>query len=406
LYLEPPSLTLSLSLSATPEKIEKPLVALTLASEAAVPATAFTWIMVNRICVGHEDGSVTLWSLHPRVLLSRHAVQHTHVMTMQSAFPSHPYVVSVAAVGGLVKLVDLANPSSDTAMAGTHAVTTEAGLMQWCDHLQAFVGKVPSSNPQNHGIILFPVRHFGGMGKRVIKPDAMPVAIAVGALHPFVLTGAADGSLWANNPARLVFAPKSTRIAMKLRLFQHEFRPVERWVSASARDEAANVRGAVRILTGWAPEPNRTPHVIRATDDDGDDDDVEGDTNEDAGSAAAAGKKKAKPKKKKAAPATTPKAQQDKGKGRKGKEKAEEPEAAKDNDDDATAAEEETPGREKGGSGGGGGATAERPGMLFEPLSRVAGVTWNPNAGFACWAAVALASGIVRVMDLGLAELK
>lgn len=41
-------------------------------------------------------------------------------------------------------------------------------------------------------------------------------------------------------------------------------------------------------------------------------------------------------------------------------------------------------------------------GILPEPLSRITAVEWNPNQGWGCWAAAATASGIVRVMDLGL----
>ncbi|KHN96122.1 WD40 repeat-like-containing domain protein [Metarhizium album ARSEF 1941] len=41
-------------------------------------------------------------------------------------------------------------------------------------------------------------------------------------------------------------------------------------------------------------------------------------------------------------------------------------------------------------------------GIVYEPLSRLTVVEWNPNEGFGCWAAAAMASGLVRVLDLGL----
>jgi transcription factor C subunit 6 len=40
--------------------------------------------------------------------------------------------------------------------------------------------------------------------------------------------------------------------------------------------------------------------------------------------------------------------------------------------------------------------------VIHEPLTRVTAVQWNPNPGYGCWAAVAMASGLVRFMDLGL----
>ncbi|GAB0132303.1 hypothetical protein EsDP_00000744 [Epichloe bromicola] len=41
-------------------------------------------------------------------------------------------------------------------------------------------------------------------------------------------------------------------------------------------------------------------------------------------------------------------------------------------------------------------------GIVYEPLSRIASVEWNPNQDFGHWAAAAMATGLVRIMDLGL----
>lgn len=41
-------------------------------------------------------------------------------------------------------------------------------------------------------------------------------------------------------------------------------------------------------------------------------------------------------------------------------------------------------------------------GVLDEPLSRITAIEWNPNEGWGSWAAVALGSGLVKIMDLGL----
>lgn len=41
-------------------------------------------------------------------------------------------------------------------------------------------------------------------------------------------------------------------------------------------------------------------------------------------------------------------------------------------------------------------------GIVYEPLSRITSVEWNPNQDFGYWAAAAMASGLVRIMDLGL----
>lgn len=43
-----------------------------------------------------------------------------------------------------------------------------------------------------------------------------------------------------------------------------------------------------------------------------------------------------------------------------------------------------------------------RRAVVHELLTRVTAVEWNPNEAYGCWAAAALGSGLVRVLDLGL----
>ncbi|CAG7555336.1 unnamed protein product [Fusarium equiseti] len=42
--------------------------------------------------------------------------------------------------------------------------------------------------------------------------------------------------------------------------------------------------------------------------------------------------------------------------------------------------------------------------IIYEPLTRVTVAEWNPNEEYGCWAAAAMGSGLVRVMDLGLTQ--
>lgn len=41
---------------------------------------------------------------------------------------------------------------------------------------------------------------------------------------------------------------------------------------------------------------------------------------------------------------------------------------------------------------------------VHEPLTRITTLEWNPNKLFGCWVAVAMGSGLVRVMDLGIED--
>lgn len=47
--------------------------------------------------------------------------------------------------------------------------------------------------------------------------------------------------------------------------------------------------------------------------------------------------------------------------------------------------------------------SADKPkAALQEPLTRISAMAWNPNDAYGCWAAMAMASGLVRVYDLGM----
>lgn len=50
----------------------------------------------------------------------------------------------------------------------------------------------------------------------------------------------------------------------------------------------------------------------------------------------------------------------------------------------------------------GGGPMDPTRGIIHDPLTRITIAEWNPNGGYGCWAAVAMASGLIRVIDLGL----
>ncbi|KAJ4300557.1 hypothetical protein N0V88_003235 [Collariella sp. IMI 366227] len=55
-----------------------------------VTVTALTWVNTNRLCLGHSDGSLTLWSIHPCQLLLRTSVHTTHILDIRSAYPPTP----------------------------------------------------------------------------------------------------------------------------------------------------------------------------------------------------------------------------------------------------------------------------------------------------------------------------
>ncbi|KAF6809710.1 transcription factor tfiiic complex subunit [Colletotrichum sojae] len=336
-------------------KLENTIVSLGLPSETNVVATCFAWSGTNRIVLGHSDGSLSLWSVAPRVCLARHDVHSTHVIHLDTAYPSDPHLVASTPIAGLTTLVDLRDPSCERTSFPCFAITPQPNLLQWSDHLRGFFLVLPSANPLNASVGFVHSRWYAAQVRKVMDGDRLPSVLAVGLRHPFALVGYLDGTLWAANPANRIFASKH-HYGHKIKLFEHQYVPRERLPEGVAE----GCRGAVRILQGFRPVPNVNTKVDPKTK-------------------AAANKKKTKAK---------PKA---KGKA-KGKAKA----------DTAAAEEEEEDADVQGGQEEADAHFADPSrAVICEPLARVTTVSWNPNADVPCWAATAMASGLVRVLDLG-----
>ncbi|KAM0464920.1 hypothetical protein ACHAPV_001911 [Trichoderma viride] len=164
-------------------------------------------------------------------------------------------------------------------------------------------------------------------------------APTVGRLHPFLLIGATDGSLWCLNAQTEVFSNRHESTD-KIRVFQHEHRPGHLFPP----DSPVAARGVCRVLHGFTVDRNRN----------------------------------SKPEAKLSAK---------KGKKLRAKEPAEvAAEEGEGEDDDDEAGDLTDPFR----------AT------LHEALTRITAIEWNPNLDHGTWAAVAMGSGLVRVIDLGL----
>lgn len=292
-----------------------------------------------------------MWSIAPRVCLSRHDVHSTRVMHIDSAYPSDPHLVASTPIAGYTTLVDLSDPSCERTSFPCFTITPQPNLLQWNDHLRGFFSVVPSANPLNASVGFIHSRWYAAQVRKVMDGDRLPTCLAVGTHHPFTLVGYIDGTVWAANPANRIFASKH-HFGHKIKVLDHQYIPRERAPAVMAD----GCRGVARILHGFRPVPNVNPKV---------------DT----------WKNKVALNKKK-----------DKKKAKKSKAKAKaKPDAAEDEDEDVQGGQEE----------GDGHFADPKRAVLSEPLTRITAMTWNPNLEFSCWAAVAMASGLVRILDLG-----
>lgn len=320
------------------DKLQKPFAVLNLIDEYSIKATAIAWVNCNRIAVGYSDGSIALWSVYPQRILSRHPVHHSDIIDMVSGYPTLPNIIASIPVGGTARVIDLQAPSYETTEAQRPLVHTQPGLLAYSDHLLGFLSIYPSASALNTIIGFLHHAHFP-VCRRVFTGDSFLTCLAVGRLHPFLLIGATDGSLWCLNAQTEVFSNRHESTD-KVRVFQHEHRPGYLFPP----DSPAAVRGVCRVLHGFAVDKNRNS------------------------------KPEAKPSAKK-------------GKKLRAKEPAE-------------GAGEEGEGEEDDDEAGD--LTDPFRATLHEALTRITAIEWNPNQDHGSWAAVAMGSGLVRVIDLGL----
>ncbi|KAF3767183.1 hypothetical protein M406DRAFT_254114 [Cryphonectria parasitica EP155] len=339
--------------------ITSPVATFGITDEYAVHATCLTWVNTNRLCLGHSDGSITLWSIYPQRLLTRHAAHTSQILDIASGFPSHPYHIATVPIGGSPTLTDLNLPSAETTYIPlSNCVNFQPNLLDWNDHLQGYLGISPSGMPHNISIGFTHIRHFV-QSRTLMTTPSLPMCLAGGRTHPFTLVGCADGSLWAFNPLRVLTKERGDRVH-KLKVLQHEFRPPPQTGTATAARAAQDIRGAARILQGFRPEFNSNPRASELT--------------------------RELNRREAAAKAKRPKSKNPRRRAAGQQEEFEQ-------GDNGLRLEEELALLKE---------TEKTKVVVHEALTRITAAAWNPNVEHGWWAAAAMGSGLVKIMDLGL----
>ncbi|KAJ8124623.1 hypothetical protein O1611_g9017 [Lasiodiplodia mahajangana] len=338
------------------EEIKQPMILLEPPKEYSIEITCFTWINMNRVVAGLSDGSVIVWSLSPLRILQRHPIHSTAIMDIVSGYPSDPFLVSTVPIGGVLTLTDLSRPSAETTYHPNMMVSLQPNLLSWSPHLRGFASIWPSAFAGNPNLTFLPVRGFP-LCRHLITVTGQPTCISVGPCHPYILAGTTDGSIWVFNTLRKLSSHREK--TMKVKLFQHEFRAPPSLNTHNSKEEAKS-RGVCRVLQGFLPEPNSHPTGVKMAETQR----LNRERNMKEGQTKNKSKRKTSRK---------PARSQSKTPGQ--------PEGEVDEEAAMT--------------------TGPGPIVLYEPQTRITTVAWNPNVEFSWWAAAAIGSGLVRVMDIG-----
>lgn len=320
--------------------------------EYSIEITCFTWINMNRIAAGLSDGSVLVFSLSPPRVLQRHPVHSTAIVDIVSGYPTDPFIVSTVPIGGVLTITDLRRPSAETTYHPNMMVSLQPNLLAWTPHLRGYAAMWPSAFAGNPNLTFLPARGFP-LCRHLLTVSGLPTCVNIGACHPYILTGTTDGTVWVFNILRKLSSHREK--TLKVKLFHHEYSAPRPADTKSDGNEESTSRGMSRILHGFLPEPNTHPTGVKMAE-----------TQRQNRQNNVKGKSKGK--------AT--------GKNVKSASKA--PSQTEVEVDEEAAM-----------------TTGPGPIVLYEPYTRITAAVWNPNVEFSWWAAAAMASGLVRVMDVG-----
>ncbi|KAI0382008.1 WD40 repeat-like protein [Hypomontagnella monticulosa] len=326
------------------EELQDPMVTIEPPKEHTLEINCFAWLNMNRVAVAYSDGSVAVWSLSPCQQLQRHLIHSSPIMDIVSSYPSNPFIIATMPMGGVFTLTDLNRPTAEKTYHGNPLVSLQPNVLAWSDHLRGFASIWPTSFPGTSTISFVQSRVFP-LSRHICTVEGQTTCLAMGICHPCLLVGSSDGSVWAINVLRKVASHREK--THKVKLFQHEYCPPERLGTTDEEEEQVSPRGACRILNGFLPQVNFHPLGTRIAKE--------------------SRVKRARREKKK----RTQKLEDD------------------DFSDDPAELEEDDI------------TMVPAPIVVHEPLTRITALSWNPNVEFSWWAAAAMGSGLVRVMDLG-----
>ncbi|KAI2629617.1 WD40 repeat-like protein [Hypoxylon sp. NC1633] len=330
------------------EALQEPMATILPPKEHTLEINCFTWVNMNRVAVALSDGSVVIWSLSPCQQLQRHPIHSSPIMDIVSGYPSKPYIVATMPMGGVFTLTDLNRPTAEKTYHGNPLVSLQPNVLAWNDHLRGFASIWPTSFPGTSTISFVQSRVFP-LSRHICTVDGQTTCLAFGTCHPFLLAGSSDGSVWTLNVMRKVASHKQK--THKMKLFQHEYCSPSQPDAADEGREAGSRRGACRILHGFQPQANFHPLGTRIAKE-----------------------------------SRVKRIRRDKKGGNK---KAQELGDDEVSDEPAEAEDDKF-------------TMVPGPIIVHDPLTRITALSWNPNAEFSWWAAAAMGSGLVRIMDLGI----
>ncbi|KAF1947873.1 hypothetical protein EJ02DRAFT_364255 [Clathrospora elynae] len=332
------------------------------AFEVQFPSTipsCLHWLSGTTLAVATAAGTVGIWTMtRPGTLAAPEIIDHspkpwfyqqladTYILTISSGWPSQPHYLSISTADGFARLFDLRSPNADTtaSIRGRTLCLTQS----WHEQTQSFV------MPDEHYMLKHtPIRRYYH-NLYSMRLESSITRVATSPVHPGVLIGGTDGTVETSNPIGRIVNYKV--IPWQQKWFVHEWRgPIDNMLVKLTQEEDVQI-----LEAGPVEQPADTS--LPGTQD--------GDT----------ASPSIKPTKVPHAILSQPLVRITEG------YKATQPGIAHTI---MTKKSNNNPDVGKGVT-------------IFEEESAITTLAWNPNLKFGTWAVAGMASGLLRVEDIGI----
>lgn len=189
------------------------------------------WLSATTLAVGTASGNLAVWTLtRPETFPPANAgdvdsfipqpwfykqVADTYILSLTSGYPSRPHYLSITTADGFARLFDLRSPVADacSSVRSRILVLTQA----WHEQTQSFV--MPDEYYMlKHNTIR---RYYANIYSMRINSSVTCCATSL--VQPCVLLGGTDGTVLGSNPVAKVL--NSKKLPWQQPWFKHEWRP-------------------------------------------------------------------------------------------------------------------------------------------------------------------------------------
>ncbi|KAF2761268.1 hypothetical protein EJ05DRAFT_257978 [Pseudovirgaria hyperparasitica] len=206
------------------------------AFEVRIPGsvcTSLTWLSSNVIAASGADGTVSIWDISqvlrceapqtPKPFFYE-LIHDTYILSISSAYPSHPHLVTTTSMDGFFYLFDIRSPKIDKSWPPRSRIGPPTTV--WSDHCQGWL------SPDDHCLVkLFSMRRVFSY-VAVGRGDGIVGCLATSPVHLSALMGTHSGHVHVTNPERKIF--DSRTLAWQQTWFLHE------WKSAQCNEDESD----------------------------------------------------------------------------------------------------------------------------------------------------------------------